>query len=430
MMPLLLLLLAFAPPLLAQDPGPGPGQQLDQRLTELQKRLDYLEKLDLDKRFTEERAALLAKIDALEARLKLIEKPTVPDPIPVPEPASKKLFDPSKLKFVGGWKTNCNGYSHNITLREIDGKLQILIGYAVPQGAGTQILDLTSALSTDPDLSKWNLVGPKTVDSFRSGQGLYWDAAGKRLLSSDDGGYITNNFNRNLFSSSDGGSWNLRGTTAASFPQARTYGGGFCDIPPPYSTKLGGSLGIGQGGYESGQGSTAGPTFAVAKMPSLTDASIECVPLLQFGDFGTKDKSLRERRPPDYSASLWNMPLPDGDVGYWQCDRVYSMVWVDAEKTHGLVYLTLQGCGPLDYARQSETFGETQKRRLYVYDPEDLVRVKESKLKPHELRGKCYDFPDQNARAIAWHKGRLFVLCTMNDKVEQRPAIKVYEMGE
>jgi hypothetical protein len=120
---------------------------------------------------------------------------------------------------------------------------------------------------------------------------------------------------------------------------------------------------IGCGGYESGQGSVAGPTAA------LVDGTI----LLDQANHGAAFE-LRERRPANYSAATdtWMTLNPRDGVGVWAADRVYGGgVW----RPDGLCFWPIMGIGDIDYARQSETFSIEQQSMFYTYDPQSYDQV-------------------------------------------------------
>jgi hypothetical protein len=215
-------------------------------------------------------------------------------------------------------------------------------------------------------------------------------------------------------------------------------GGGLCDIPQWFADRFleGKSLGVGLGGYCSGQGSSVGPSlFACARTLS---ESTPAQPLLRFGLLGTTDKTLRERRPPDYhnAADVWSLD-PDGDVGYWAADRVLAgPVWIETEKKAGVCYWVLQGCDKLEYARQTETFGETAKVRLYVYAPRDLADVAQGRKRPHEPRGTFVEWSSGRVpgtvRGACWvPRTQMLYLLVANayqDGEEQLPVIAAYRI--
>ena len=215
-------------------------------------------------------------------------------------------------------------------------------------------------------------------------------------------------------------------------------GGGLCDIPQWFADRYleGKSLGVGFGGYCSGQGSSTGPSlFACSRRLS---ESTPAIPLLRFGPLGTTDKPLRERRPADYSnaANVWSLD-PDGDVGYWAADRVRAgPVWIDGERAAGVCYWTIQGRGRLEYARQTETFGETTAIRLYVYSPKDLAEVAQGLKQPHEPRGAFHDWDTDavpgSIRGACWLPQSRTVFLLMAAAVpagaERMPVIVAYRI--
>jgi hypothetical protein len=215
-------------------------------------------------------------------------------------------------------------------------------------------------------------------------------------------------------------------------------GGGLCDIPQWFADRFleGRSLGVGLGGYCSGQGSSTGPSlYACARALS---ESTPAKPLLRFGTLGTTDATLRERRPPDYhnAANVWSLD-PDGETGYWAADRVLAgPVWIETEQKAGVCYWALQGCGKLEYTRQTETFGETAKIRLYVYSPQDLADVAQGRKRPHEPRGAFFEWNQAgvpgSVHGACWlpESRTLFLLlaAAYPDGEEQLPAIAAYRV--
>ena len=87
----------------------------------------------------------------------------------------------------------------------------------------------------------------------------------------------------------------------------QAFGGGFVK-------GAGGAYLIGNGGYESGQGSRSGPCWMQADGTVVNEFPVFDGPKLD-----------RERRPANYScaASTWFVP-PDGAVGYWFAGRVWT----------------------------------------------------------------------------------------------------------
>ncbi len=129
-----------------------------------------------------------------------------------------------------------------------------------------------------------------------------------------------------------------------------------------------GSLMLGSGGYESGQGSCSGPSLA----------KMDGTPLIRFGWPGTpgtafENWNLRCPREPNYYPInhtndwvAWE-PQPGSDgvmQGRWASDRVLGGGLVLPE---GICYWAYMGTGELSYARQSETFGDEVNNRTYKY---------------------------------------------------------------
>ncbi|MFO7902082.1 MAG: hypothetical protein R6U98_05440 [Pirellulaceae bacterium] len=117
---------------------------------------------------------------------------------------------------------------------------------------------------------------------------------------------------------------------------------------------------IGCGGYESGQGSVAGPTCA----------RVDGTKLLNQVNHGSMVFGSREVREPNYwpkgRVNSWPALNPVDGVGQWACDRVYGGgIW----HRRGLCFWAIMGVGEIDYSRQSETFTKAQKVYLYTYDP-------------------------------------------------------------
>lgn len=382
------------------------------------------------------------------------EEPTPEEPEDPEEPTTKKLIKPSNLKLLGGWRVpnivggTQMGYTQGLhAFHKADGTVAFLINSAIKSACFQVAVD--GPMSTDlakPTL--WNLLKSDGQVANISGRGVYRDSAGV-IWTSDDGGYITNGFDRTLFQNSLGKSFNLAGD-----PVARDFGGGFCDIPLSWQPFFGGATHFfGQGGYESGQGSSAGPSCAAGKLISTDGVGLDLVkPLILFGSFNTQDKSKRERRPTDYSTPLWS-PKPDGletiepddDIGYWATDRILcGPVAIDTPEFQGVLYWSLQGTGSADYQRQSETFGEGIAIRLYVYDLEDLKRVYRGEMQPWEIRGKFYDIPrvlegavqpnswNHRVEGASWLGDKLYVLhrWIWGGNSEWWPVILCYEIGE
>ena len=147
-------------------------------------------------------------------------------------------------------------------------------------------------------------------------------------------------------------------TRRVELPRA-AYGGGFIKGKP--NTML-----IGCGGYESGQGSAAGPTLATPEGKVLIGQK----------NHGTMTFEQRELRPPNYWPKArkdgWIALVPRDGVGRWACDRVHGGgIW----HPRGVCYWALLGIDELDYARQNETFGASNETWLYAYDAQTYDKV-------------------------------------------------------
>lgn len=166
---------------------------------------------------------------------------------------------------------------------------------------------------------------------------------------------------------------------------------------------------IGCGGYESGQGSTAGPTLATADGTVLMDRA----------NHGTMVFEDRERRPATYTVDkdTWLGLAPRDGVGRWAADRIYAGgVW----RPRGLLYWAVLGVGKLDYARQNETFGEATEDWLYSYDPEGFDNVAFTRWPHGTVFGHAVD-----------SDGRIYLLIRnqwASGQYPTDPALKVFRL--
>lgn len=188
-----------------------------------------------------------------------------------------------------------------------------------------------------------------------------------------------------------------------------TFGGGFCTIPAWFADEFldGRDFGIGFGGYESGQGSSPGPSLFVADRPKNLATKLDrCLELLSFRWGGGKAE--REERPDDYKKPLWGPPTEDG-IGWWQADKVIAgPVWIDTPDLTGLCYWSVQGLGDLEYRLQSTTFSRERRVRLYVYDPNTLANVARGEVRPHQVRASYFEWElpfDDGPNAVRWPIG-------------------------
>jgi hypothetical protein len=162
--------------------------------------------------------------------------------------------------------------------------------------------------------------------------------------------------------------------------------------------------------------------------------------LIQFGNFGTQDKTVRERRDPNYSTPVWSPP-PDGDIGYWAADEVYSDgCFIDHPKFKGIIYSCAIGQGPMDYHLQTSTFAHSIKLYMYAYTLEDMAKVYRGELKPHEIRAQYIEWvnplgyrPFDKLFApvgMKWFENKLYVLFrwARTRQSESEPVLAVFEL--
>jgi hypothetical protein len=169
---------------------------------------------------------------------------------------------------------------------------------------------------------------------------------------------------------------------------------------------------LGCGGYESGQGSVAGPTLA----------TIDGNPLIRQVPFSSKDFARRELRPPSYwpikHHDAWYALEPRGGVGRWASDRVHAGgIW----HARGIAFWALLGIGEIDYTRQTQTFAPTTETWLYTYDPWTLSGVEFHK----------WDFGHVHGHEVD-SSGRVYLLVrnAWASGVEQvDSAIKIFEIA-
>lgn len=131
----------------------------------------------------------------------------------------------------------------------------------------------------------------------------------------------------------------------------QAFGGGFIKGHPQ-------DVLVGNGGYESGQGSRSGPCWCDGAGVIKNE----------FGRFDDV-KEKRERRDNDYrcEASAWFLS-PDAAQGYWAAGRIWGGGLFIRNKVCFWVDL---GTGNLDYKNQTDTFGKTSRSYLYRFSPND-----------------------------------------------------------
>jgi hypothetical protein len=127
---------------------------------------------------------------------------------------------------------------------------------------------------------------------------------------------------------------------------------------------------LGCGGYESGQGSAAGPSLATLEGQALIMPA-------SFGAPGSQ-RELREANywPKDH-VDNWTALEPRRNAkgereGRWATDWIYGG---GLKLPEGYCYWPLMGTGEIDYKLQNETFSKTPKVYQYTYDP-DTYKLK------------------------------------------------------
>lgn len=341
-----------------------------------------------------------------------------PPPPPTDDPLNKPLFTMDKLQFIGGMKlpaTWVNGKSMafsngGLAIRKVGNKLSIYTGHHAHLGGAVQEFIVDPAkLSSDLIHTNWPMAEAGKYLGFASAvvnipngfglKGYYWDEVTQTLYNSGRSGYAVPPQSSGYISrvtNIDAVPMVISSPVNTNVGTMQSHSGGFCDIPKWFADRfLGGrTLGIGQGGYESGQSSATGPTLAAAYRN--TDLMLDCVSLLNF-TWGAAAAG-RESRPPDYSEFFWG-PNPtdvnaDGVLeGYWAADRVYGgPCWIETDTCHGLLYFTIQGCGPLNYQLQNDVFSTDRKSRVYIYHPKDIAAVASGTKKADQIRGSYFEY--------------------------------------
>ena len=341
---------------------------------------------------------------------------------------TKPMLAPWHLKPIGGWKFPSEGaggkglgFSRGgMYVEHGSGKDRLLYVYGHQQAKECHLLKVSLA-EMGSDTSRrldWPsavpvrlLKGTHTI-SHNSPYNLCRPHADGPLLTTGRVFYATQAEHfvgpwMNWFDEADGTTLPL--AVDRSVDRRPTFGGGFCTIPAWFADEYldGRDFGVGFGGYESGQGSSPGPSLFVADRPANNAAKLDrCLELLSFRWGGGKAE--REERPDDYKKPLWGPPT-EGGIGWWQADTVAAgPVWIDTPDVTGLCYWSVQGLGDLDYRLQSTTFSREIRVRLYVYDPNQLANVARGELRPHQVRGSYFewDLPfDDGPNAVRWPIG-------------------------
>jgi hypothetical protein len=129
---------------------------------------------------------------------------------------------------------------------------------------------------------------------------------------------------------------------------------------------------LGCGGYESGQGSSSGPSLATLSGQPLVRYGWPSDPGAVGANGVPANWNGRAPRDPNYfpvnhqdSWVAWEPRVINGEMqGRWACDCIYGGGLVLPE---GICYWAHMGTGDIDYARQRATFAAEGAERTYVY---------------------------------------------------------------
>jgi hypothetical protein len=355
----------------------------------------------------EDLAAMTAERDAIAEKLRKLEDDKKP---PV------KAFEPSMLRAVGGYRLpecfvqaqkKTLAFSHGgITGRNEPDGLRIWVTHHATSMALAELTAPATRGSIDAISQRLNLrhhwpiatfvrnieavyAELYAIDNACQIHGVHWDAEGNRLLASGRSWYSTT-----------GGkdAWIVpvdvdqdppaRGPRITPGLSMQVFGGGFANIPEWFANQYcgGNTIGLGLGGYESGQGSSHSPSLAAwGSEPNKV--------LMQTTWLAPKEE--QEQRDNAYnSGNVGWQPQPDGEVGYWGTARCQDICWLDTPSVSAFLAISLQPLGTLVYSNQGDVFTNNNVQYvLYVYDPADLAEVATGELAPHQLRGRRYPFP-------------------------------------
>lgn len=370
---------------------------LEQRVQQLESTNVTIESLQAD--YT----ALTLRVDALEG--------TTPTP-------TRALLTPEKMRIVGGYRLpECFYGSNGLTLafshcgmsgrNEPDGSLRLWIAHhATSIGTIAEMVAPATRGSVEALFDGSNLrhhwpiashvrnipqVYRELYDLDNACQlfGVHWVPELNRLLASGRSWYNTTGGKDGWLIAVD-----VDQEPAVKDPRItpglsqQVFGGGFCDIPQWFADAYcnGHTIGLGLGGYESGQASSHAPSLAAWKQG-------EEATVMMYSKWLTA-KENQERRDANYqNGGITWQPNPDGDVGYWGTSRCMDVTWVDTPTCSSFLAISLQPVGTLDYAIQDRVFTRTVQYMLYVYDPADLAKVAQGTLAADQVRGNYYPFP-------------------------------------
>lgn len=384
---------------------------------------------------------------------------------------SRPLVGPKNLHFLGGWRVPPANIVKNdtyfsmaytaggLTGRRVGGELRLFIPHHVELGSPIhefkvprEMGESRKAMAAWPELvvvkNHGDLYGPARVvftpkedGQYLTVYGLHWDQEGNRLWVSGRSRYAATGTHNPFLCSVDLSETPVKVSKAfttnndSGFAHVQMIGGGLVTIPRWFADAYlaGMSFGIGCGGYESGQGSSMGPTLCASHVPKDPDAPLKVKPLLGFQWNAPKEK--REYRSPDYKPVnlSWAMP-PDGARGYWFSGRIEGgPSWIDLPTFQGLCYFVWQATGAIDYKIQNDVFSTSAKNVVYVYDPRQLKEAALGRKQPDEVHGTYWNLDLKHKVVGNWFDAqtrRLFLLCSDAWRLEEEhcPAILVYEI--
>lgn len=357
-------------------------EQLQQDYEALAKRVDALEiGMDL--------SILQSQYDALGARVSVLEASAV------------KLLTFADFQFIGGYRipaAEVAGRSMAFSNGGLTGRieannlLRIWSSHHAATGHVGEFIAPSSRGTNTASRSTWPIAtfvrtinNPyatlRAIDAYCQVMAVHWEPSINRLLVSGRSTY-------NTFGGKN--AWLVPVNLSTGLAEApitpnlshQVYGGGIFSIPQDFADQYcdGATIGLGRGGYESGNGSSHSPSLAAWK-PGANGKQIMASSWLC-------PKEQRERRTNNYSQGnvSWQIP-PDGNVGYWGVDRVRASTWIKTPTKEGLVVLSRQPVGTLNYALQNEVFTTTGQTRMYVYDPKDLAKSAIGQVPLHSVRG-------------------------------------------
>jgi hypothetical protein len=398
-------------------------------------------------------------LSATATRTVIVNAPLPPSPgTDVAAKLARPLVTADSFELLGGIVLNSKfgngvGYKEegSIYVEHLDGNRRVVTMSGHPHRAweGHQFTFSLSQFGNPNDLTKWPVVSnsgsfPKVADDktkVDTGFGFNGQVIcgvtrpnGGLWLSSGYAGYAAapqtqlGPFLSWFDQSGPVGILDTAGTAADIRPR---FGGGFCDIPKWFADEFldGRDFGLAKGGYHSGGGSSHGPALCVMDRPAdgATKATrprsliwypwegvIHANP---WPERGAPDplKTLRVKRFPDYTGTAGYMPRPDGDIGYWGWEMSSSGCWVDTDTQQGLVYLSSQSTGDFRYQDQGN---HTYALRMYVYDPNEIVRVAKGQLDPWKIEPTFHVF-DRPGYGHNGNIGRDFPAGTYFDSVDK-----------